>query len=351
LIRKGFLVLKDYLKGYHKMSSQSEAACRIWASIIGRWPVSFSKNRWWSVFDVVLHIASASRADLQNFHRTALHQEVSKKNVERMRAAAGDAKSKFDAEVEALLFLGKEFRDATLLLEGDGFCLPFVENILRTLNEKLSLLKRERQHHAFVQKQWRDLQAKQAPLSTAQAHVSTFLGVVDALSEHFERAILREMAPVLPLYRAAAFFHPVMFKRLRSKQGFGQDFNDAVRLLSSFKGMPSYDTLSLGVHQELPAYTNACEGQSAHLALYPEQDTPTYLWDWWKSLRTQVPHFWSIASILVLMQPSSAFIERFFSVLKGNTSALQSSEAPETIQGRSMACTIDKKLTLRLEKP
>lgn len=43
------------------------------------------------------------------------------------------------------------------------------------------------------------------------------------------------------------------------------------------------------------------------------------------------------------MQPSSAVLERFFSVIIGNSTAKQNREAVDTLQGRSMALYNERK--------
>ena len=67
------------------------------------------------------------------------------------------------------------------------------------------------------------------------------------------------------------------------------------------------------------------------------EDTPAELWMWWRRIRSDVPTWFAIARFLVLMQPTSAAIERFYSLVKANTSDRQGSEAEETFAVRAMA--------------
>jgi hypothetical protein len=57
---------------------------------------------------------------------------------------------------------------------------------------------------------------------------------------------------------------------------------------------------------------------------------------WWRGLRLKLPSWFALATILVLMQPSSASIERFFATVKANTSGQQNGESAETLALRSM---------------
>ena len=40
------------------------------------------------------------------------------------------------------------------------------------------------------------------------------------------------------------------------------------------------------------------------------------LWEFWRDNRMRIPHWYSVAKDMALMQPSSAFMERVFSILR-----------------------------------
>jgi hypothetical protein len=69
----------------------------------------------------------------------------------------------------------------------------------------------------------------------------------------------------------------------------------------------------------------------------PDLDSPSGLWMWWRSIKNSLPSWYTIAKVLVLLQPSSASIERFFALLKANSSAQQNNESREILAARSMA--------------
>jgi hypothetical protein len=73
-------------------------------------------------------------------------------------------------------------------------------------------------------------------------------------------------------------------------------------------------------------------------AVHPAEQ-PAKLWEWWWSMRREEGlSQWSLlACIAVLHQPSSAVIERFFSMYKVMTSAQQYAEDPETSLVRAMS--------------
>ncbi len=55
------------------------------------------------------------------------------------------------------------------------------------------------------------------------------------------------------------------------------------------------------------------------------------------SVITKLPAWFEITKFLALIQPSSAIAERFFSVVKSQTSEQQNAEYRDTFAGRSMA--------------
>lgn len=65
--------------------------------------------------------------------------------------------------------------------------------------------------------------------------------------------------------------------------------------------------------------------------------SPAAIWQWWKSQKTRLKNFFEIARILVLIVPSSAVVERFFSIVKAQTTPQQNAEYADTFGGRAMA--------------
>jgi hypothetical protein len=96
-----------------------------------------------------------------------------------------------------------------------------------------------------------------------------------------------------------------------------------------------------GLDAELLLYDIEVRNRLTDVQLTPSLDTPSQLWMWWRGLRLKLPNFFAVAAVLILMQPSSASIERFFATVKGNTSGQQNGEADETLELRCM-CLYNK---------
>jgi hypothetical protein len=90
---------------------------------------------------------------------------------------------------------------------------------------------------------------------------------------------------------------------------------------------------------QLPAHCQAAATFAPFLVALKPSEQPAKLWEWWWSMRDEEGlSQWSLlARIEVLHQPSSAVIERFFSVYKGQTSAQQCGEDEATSLTRAQA--------------
>jgi hypothetical protein len=92
---------------------------------------------------------------------------------------------------------------------------------------------------------------------------------------------------------------------------------------------------------ELTVYEKQADAFRKHVHANPDDLNADYLWQWWCQQRAQLPAWFSVARILYLILPASAVMERFFSVLKLQTST---SRTPST-KTRSQAAS-ERFLTL-----
>jgi len=145
-----------------------------------------------------------------------------------------------------------------------------------------------------------------------------------------------EMAARLPLYRAAGLFHPHRYLWENSKDSFSTTLHSCIDQLVHLKGVSDPVTLKTEMLGEHVKYVRAAKEWQAMQSANPEKDTPDELWLWWRTLRTTIPAWFTIAKILVLLQPSSAAIEQFYALVKANSTERQVSELLETFATRCM---------------
>jgi hypothetical protein len=172
------------------------------------------------------------------------------------------------------------------------------------------------------------------PVAAADGLIKRLQAATDATMDHFDRAILSNMKEVLPLYRAAGLMEPRRFAIEWSKPDFAAKRSGFLDLLAGLKGVDA--GVRAGLDAEFGLYESEVRQRIDEIRANPSLDTPSQLWMWWRGLRLKLPSWFALATILVLMQPSSASIERFFATVKANTSGQQNGESAETLALRSM---------------
>ena len=60
------------------------------------------------------------------------------------------------------------------------------------------------------------------------------------------------------------------------------------------------------------------------------------LWEFWRDNRMRIPHWYSVAKDMTLMQPSSAFMERVFSILRACMDERQESNYSDRIASSAL---------------
>jgi hypothetical protein len=91
-----------------------------------------------------------------------------------------------------------------------------------------------------------------------------------------------------------------------------------------------------GLRAELHILLGLARTEAARVQPMAAAERHKALWVWWWSIRADVPSFFEVARRAVLILPSSAPVERFFSVLKGATSKQQGREDILTMERRGL---------------
>lgn len=338
-LRKQLPAVKNFMSGFKTMSNESEAARLLWADTTGHTCKQLSDKsfwRWWKCIKAVLKVKQHVAA----FLRDAGGRKLSKKSIAKMAEAWQDPL--LVAKMEFCIAAGQVFRDMSQFLEGDGFCMPFVQKHIRLVETYYATWPRANrasadQHHliASIINRLRESRPRDAAVDALAGKLYDAGG---AVAVHADSAILRDMAAVLPLYRACGLFHPLQFLTEAEREGFQAYLIKAIELLASLKGIAQSAAymLSVELNGQVLTYQQLCRDRARHLQANPKEDTAPQLWNWWLSIRAGVPAWFSVAEVLVLLQPTSGAIERFFSLVKANTSALQNREAPEVFATRCM---------------
>ena len=167
------------------------------------------------------------------------------------------------------------------------------------------------------------------------------------LAEYWKENVWNEMRYDVELFRGFSVLDPLQLASMSDAEVVSRlnGLREAEEIVSGkspsrrFRGVKGFnENVQETLFAQLRQYRNAAAAFAPVLALVAPSDQPAKLWEWWWSMRDEdALSQWSLlARIAVLHQPSSAVIERFFSVYKGMTSAQQCQEDEETSYLRAL---------------
>ncbi len=107
-------------------------------------------------------------------------------------------------------------------------------------------------------------------------------------------------------------------------------------------GLKSFtDEFYVALCGEFPEYKKQALVFAPTLRAVEEKKRPAALWKWWGEQGANLRNWKRLMDRAALIQPSSAAIERFFSILKQNSTKRQFRERPETQEVRAMCLYTD----------
>lgn len=332
-LRKAFPLVKLFMSGYKKMTNTSETARALWREECqSDCPRLADKSfwKWWDCAQAVLRCWPS----LSNFLKMATRKGIAAKSVAKMVEAFAAPALKI--QMEFCIAAGLPFHHAGFLLEGDGFALPFVQGRLSIIGEWCSVWKGQQIQHPMIRSA--TAAASLAGLSGMQIQdlAKSLHNTAKIVVTNFERAVLSEMGSLLNLYRAGGLLHPGRYLWEFEKADFSSTQHLCVDTLVRLKGIVNRDVLKARLLGEHVEYLRAAKEWRVLLGEQPGADTPSGLWEWWRAHSEKLSAWFEVAKILVLLQPSSAAIERFYSLVKANSDDTQGTEVQETLASRSM---------------
>lgn len=339
-MRKSAKLLKKFFSAFKKMSNTSHAARRVWKEITGVACPVICDNRWWCWYDCAAAVYS-QWDKVPQFLRLLSNREISIKCTQKMvdiLNGSSNAWLSLELQIRVCLAFGKQFRDACALLEGDGFVLPYISGTLRQIRDLVRTMSVQRENHplfADLRQRCHEFGLYQGAIDQA---LSYLVPIVMAGMDKFRLSIWEKAGDLFPLYDAGSLFHPLVLLDQCEKEAFGDDFVKHCEEYARIKGLPRESSkFRFQLIAELEIFKNAARKLKLEIATNPTGHSPLSLWQWWISQRLILPAWFDIACKLVLIMPSSATVERFFSIVKAQTSAQQNAEYADTFAGRCKA--------------
>lgn len=313
-----FPLLQEFTRLWISLFAHSARVKLAWKERTGTSMRSHSETRWWSKWELLSQV-SLYFGDVAPFLQQL--PDVSASTTQQLLAIIQhpERSRQLRLELAAVVDVGKHFVSATYALEGDG---PLVFRCYSHLQAIAS---------AMAQKDFTNLKAvarqiaqDEADLTAPQLVAETMRGVEPAIAWFLGKFNV-ELEPVVTAFRRARFFDPVAVQSLGLTS----------QKVQSLRCFPFYSDEELGqMVDELPQYLAAVTDVTL--------DTPEEKWSWW-SHQNNIPHWKSAVMKLVLVQPSSAAVERVFSILTSCFTDEQRSSLEETIEASVMLRYNDRK--------
>lgn len=305
-------ILHEFGVLWVSLFSHSYKARLLWRTKTSQSVKSFSPTRWWSrweVYNQLLNLFGDVYPFLQENQDFA---PSTRTKVTKLLSILDDnqKKTKLQLELTVVIDAGAPFIQATHKLEGDGPLVLDSYDVIFSLTEAICVA------------HFPNLTALSTTLSSgnpalAQQHEQYGRNCVQPGMQYFLARFTQDLKESVDAFKAAHLFIPHRIVEIRPD-------STAINSLTSFPFFDS-DTIS-HLKEELPEYLTKATDVSS------EMDTL----EWWRRNEGNLPHWTSAFRKLLLVQPSSAAVERVFSLLRNTFSDHQGSALQDYLQASLM---------------
>lgn len=257
--------------------------------------------------------------------------------------------------------LGTSLASTCYFLEGDGFLAPFTFSRLQSLNETFTRVASldDSDANEYILAMRNFATSSRVNPNTAEAVVQKVWNCRMALVNYWRENVWEGMKSDIAIFKGFSVLDPIhvtilprdeIVRRLnlllQKEEIIGQGTSSAFRRVLGVKYFS--DQVMTGLFGQLDEFLRLAKLFVPILSLVQPAEQPAKLWEWWWGLKGEkgVSDWAMLAQIAVLHQPSSAAIERFFSVFKGMTSEQQVKEGEKTSLVRAQLKFNKGKLTL-----
>ena len=300
--------LLDFLNSWLLLFSHSTKAKFLWKQQTGKTMPTYSHTRWWSKWELMNQLLIYF-GDVKPF--LLQHTDIGSHTRPKLLGCFDDPQKikHVKLELAAVVDYGEPFVKATYNLEGDG---PIVLSCYETVQELVASM--EVDNAPNLKAIIRDV----SPNNTVYEQLKTYAKqCVQPGLDYFQKQLQTSLKASLAAFKAARLFNPCKVQQMKPDAA-------SVDQLISFPFVTSEKIINL--KSELPKYLAKCEDLNE-----------TYdVLQWWKSQESVLPHWAAIAKSILAVQPSSAAVERAFSLLNSGFSYQQEQSLQDYIEASVM---------------
>lgn len=286
--------LNKFMKHWEQMFKHSYKSRLLWREKTGRSIVTYSPTRWWSKWECERQVLELF-GDVPTFIGES--SDVAPKSKKKLEQLLLTSPKELIVELAAVVDAGEPFVKATYKLEGDGPLALECYEILSSL--KAAIQVSHLPNTTAVAK-------RLASPTTPEQHWMTYaMSCIQPVYDYFNSKFNNELLPVVNAFKSARLFLPAKINDLKPD-------GSMVDALRAFKFLDR-DEIMKDLKSELPSY----------LALAEDLAMDIEPLDWWERNADKLPCWSAACRKVVLCQPSSACVERVFSLLKHFTEQQQ----------------------------
>lgn len=255
-------------------------------------------------------------------------------------------------ELQFMVLLGEPLARAAYFLEGDGFLAPFTFARLSSINDLLLRLAGmdavEDNEYLAAMRDFANRHPGGQYRNVIEDVIAEVWGTRNVLANSWRDSVWNGMRWDIVVFKGFSVLDPLQLRQMTNGEiverlnGLreGEELVNGTNAFRRFKGVKGLNEIVQDrLIAQLPAYRATADQFAPFLLAVHPAEQPAKLWEWWWTLRNEEGlSQWSLLACLgVLHQPSSAVIERFFSVYKGMTTPQQYLEDEETSLLRALA--------------
>ena len=260
--------------------------------------ISYSSTRWWSKWECMKQIMLYF-ADIESF---LLENDTIGQSCRPKLLGFPWLCALLKVELAATIDYGEPFVKSCYFLEGDG---PLSFECCESISRVLAAI--QTQHTPNVDAIIQSLTGKPLSDPVSQQYVVYAKACVQPGLDYFKHQLQTNLKSSLSFFKTAHLFLPQKVHSLKP---------DAATIDTSFKDIPFVESSEISsLKSELPDYLSRADGTAADYCPL----------EWWKLNCVHLPVWSKVARKILLIQPSSAAVERVFSILNSSFGPHQNS--------------------------
>jgi hypothetical protein len=311
--------LDAFMEKLSSMFNMSNTPKILWREVVGYGWIAYCDHRWWAWYEVCVALRP-HWAKLPAFLSRLNEEKACPASYQFLIAHFREHDRVMAYQLALTLDIGNRFAAATYELESDGFLAPLVYEKILELSSFGATFVTNKQYPLLLEEVLKDTRGRGADATDlADAHrmakpvVQLITPFLKYFQSHFFAADALQ-ARQLQLFKACKLFNPMNIAVLQL------EVEEQLHPIRKWFSDEQVEELK----QELSKYVGKADVE--------RESTPESIRTFWGKWRSELPAWSAAAGLAALLQPSSAGVERVFSVLRQRLSSAQNASLQDAVE-------------------